>query len=80
MADKFTIESLKRIYHDDSGEYVQISPDADGFDCVEIRQYDSKGEICGGGKARITMPPDMAEKVVVALQDYLADLKKEKEV
>jgi hypothetical protein len=79
MAKGYTIESIKRVYDDDCGEYVQVSPDADGLNCVEIRQYNSKGNICGDGQARITMAPAMAEKLAEALQAYLDDLKKEQE-
>jgi hypothetical protein len=79
MAKGYTIESLKRVYDDGSGDYVQISPDADGLDCVDIRQYNSKGEIYANGQARITMSQEMAEKLSLALQAYLAETKREQE-
>lgn len=79
MAKGFTIETIKRIYDDGSGEFVQICTDADSLDLVEIRQYDDKGKICGDGQARITMTVPLAEKVLEAFQQYMAGVKKEEQ-
>ena len=53
---KFSIESLKRIYNDDTGEYIEVRPDGDSLGLIEIASYDSNGE----QEARLTMSKDQA--------------------
>jgi hypothetical protein len=67
------MERLIRIYDDDCGDFVQISPDADSLDLVEFRQYSSKEEIL----ARITMPLEAAKLFSLALIEYVQIMDKE---
>lgn len=71
---KYSIERLVRVCDDNHGTYIQISPDADGLDMVDIRSYDEKGEIESKGAARISMPLEQAILVSEALSNYLKQL------
>jgi len=63
----YTIENRIRVYDEDSGEYIEICPDADGLMCVDIRQCDRDGKIL----ARITANREMMSSVREALDRFL---------
>lgn len=63
----FTSENIIRVYDDDTGEYVYVGPDADGFDCIEIRSCDKDHHIFGDGQARVTMQKGQALLVAEAI-------------
>lgn len=33
----YSLEVLRRVYDDDSGAYIEVGPDRDGLDLVEVR-------------------------------------------
>ncbi len=43
---KYSTETFVRIYDDRNGSFVEIGPDRDGLDLVEICQKDSPREKC----------------------------------
>lgn len=63
---KLTTEYIIRVYNDDDGSYISVSPDADSLDLVEIRQIENDKIV-----ARITMQPAQAKHVCLALKEYL---------
>ena len=67
MTTSYSIEHHVRIYNDRDGDYISISPDADGLDLVEIRSCDGANKI----QARLTMDIPLAIKLRNALGDYL---------
>ena len=64
---KYTLEHRMRIYNDDDGEYIEISPDPDGLDLVEIRQVDRDGKIYN----RVSMNKQMALLFIDAFTKYV---------
>jgi hypothetical protein len=63
---KLSVEHSSRVYNDDDGSCISISPDADGLELVEIRQIENEKIV-----ARITMQPEQAKHVCLALKEYL---------
>lgn len=63
MNKRFTIERVIKIYNDDVGNYMYVGPDADGLDCMEIRDVNNKGEI----EARFFMGREQAVLVAQAI-------------
>lgn len=59
----YSLEKSYKIYNDSTGEYIEVCPDADGLDLVEIRFVLEDGTI----NTRITMSPEQAELVATAL-------------
>jgi len=43
--EKYSVETVYRIYNDKSGEYIEVGPDADGIDLVEVRCYTDDGKV-----------------------------------
>jgi hypothetical protein len=40
----YSIEHFVRVYDDKTGGYVQIGPDSDGLNLIEIGAWDNEGE------------------------------------
>jgi hypothetical protein len=64
----YTTEVNLRIYNDRDGDFVQVGPDADALDLVELRQYDAQEKIL----SRITMEPEQAQLLAKAINEYLS--------
>lgn len=64
----YTTEIYFRVYDDDSGDYIEIAPGADGLGLVEIISYDKNRKAQG----LITCTKDMMKVIDVALSKYLA--------
>ena len=71
MANKYTLETIQRIYNDGSGEYIEIGPDADGLDLITIADVDSDGK--AGGRT-VTIHPDMLPLVIKALEKIQSEI------
>jgi hypothetical protein len=41
----FSTEIVHKVYNDDTGEFIEVGPDADGTDLIEIRCVDANGNI-----------------------------------
>lgn len=69
MSEKFTLETHMRIYNDNTGDYLEVRPDTDGLDLIEINGFVS-GEKTGG----LTMHPAEALLVAEALVKLASSL------
>ena len=66
---------MREIWPDNGdGEHIEIGPDRDGMQLVEIRQKEPDGKI----SARMTFDLDAARLVAQALSDYANELSQEK--
>jgi hypothetical protein len=67
-ADKLrvTTEVFRRVYNDQTGDYIEVRPDRDGLDLVEIHDPD--------GDRRINFPPEIARAVAKAMLMLADDL------
>ena len=63
----YTTEHNIRVYNDDNGSYISVSPDADAMDFVELREVEPDNKIV----ARLTMMPEQAKAVFLAVREYL---------
>jgi len=59
----YTLENVDRIWDDDTGECIEVGPDNDGLDLLEIRSYTKDKKLCGS----ITFTLDQAKLVATAL-------------
>ena len=59
----FSMETKHEIWDDDHGSCVEVGPDRDGLDLVEIRQKDETGKI----EARMSFPKEQAALISKAL-------------
>ena len=59
----FTSETVIQVWDDQHGDRVEVGPDRDGLDLVEIRCCDRDGKIGD----RITMAPERAVLVAQAI-------------
>lgn len=60
----YTLERMFEVWDDGSGSCIEIGPDRDGLDLVEIRQTDA-----GKVEARITLTKEQAALVAKALAE-----------
>lgn len=74
MSDSdFEIETVYRIWNNRTGDYIQVSSDADGLDGIDICYIDGSS-----GKRMpnyFTIPGNMAELVLEALSKKVKDNK-----
>ena len=63
--DTYTSETFRRVYDDLSGTYIQINPDVDGLNCVEICYVDP--EHPEDHTRSISIPPKQAALVAQAI-------------
>jgi len=66
----YTLEMMFEIWDDDNGECIEIGPDRDGLDCIEIR-------VKNDGKLgdRIILSYEQAALLVEAIQKLLENYK-----
>lgn len=55
----YSLETIHQIWNDKTGERLEIGPDRDGLDLIEIREYTDDGQIGN----RITMTRGQLVKV-----------------
>lgn len=60
---KFSLETMREIWNDEDGSKIEVGPDRDGLECIEIRYRNEKG-IIGD---RIMFPPGQAKLVAEAI-------------
>jgi hypothetical protein len=69
MADsKFSMENMVEIWDDKHGECLEVGPDRDGLDLLEIRQMDSNGKVHN----RITLVKEQALLLVEAISEVIS--------
>lgn len=75
MAKTHSVEIYFRICDDDSGDYIQLGPDKDGLDMVEISSH-AHVNLKEGVKetGHIVMPIEVANKLQQAIRDYIDSL------
>ncbi len=39
MADGYTVENIRKVYNDTTGDYMEIGPDGDGLESPSIAAY-----------------------------------------
>lgn len=59
----YSLENLARIWNDNTGECIEVGPDNDGLDLLEIRAYTDKKKLTGS----ITLTSEQAKLVAEAL-------------
>ena len=72
MTRVFTLEHLIEIWDDTNGGRLEIGPDRDGLDLIEIREKTREGKIV----ARMTFPIELARLVAIALNSVIENNKK----
>lgn len=68
----YTTELIRKIWNDKDGYSIEVGPDADGLDLVEIRCRDDQGKIY----ARLVMTPEQARLVADAVRACSAETEK----
>ena len=43
MYSKYSLETCHQVWNDDTGERIEVGPDRDGLDMLEIRTYTDDG-------------------------------------
>jgi hypothetical protein len=66
----YSIEKIFQIWNDSNGTRIEVGPDRDGLDLVEIREIDSAGITT----SRITMDVDQVKLITQALNDTCKEL------
>ena len=66
----YTVETVVRVWDDKSGERVEVSPDRDGLDLVELRYYTDDCKI----GSSMTLPAEQAHLVALAMLRLSAKL------
>lgn len=59
MPKGYSIETVRQVWNDDTGERVEIGPDRDGLDLIEIRQVTDDGVTT----ATVTLTREQLEKL-----------------
>lgn len=70
----FSAETIHQIFNDSTGERIEVGPDRDGLDLIEIRQY---GTHSHKPAHAIVVHPDELVHLARALCTILGDLKLE---
>lgn len=66
---KLSFETMYEIWDDEHGTHIEVGPDRDALDMVEIRRYDdSKSEKCS---QRMTFARQEAEMIADAIRRIL---------
>jgi hypothetical protein len=71
----WSLETMYEIWDDDSGDKIEVGPDRDGLDMVEIRWRTDDGKIA----ERMTFTQEAVPLLIEALTKALADAKAAKE-
>lgn len=71
MSEQYSFETKYEIWNDKTGYCIEVGPDRDGLDLIEIRSRDSHGHI----DARFTMTRGQAVLIAKALNLLLAGTK-----
>lgn len=69
------MEVVRRIFDDTEGAYIEVGPDADGLDCIEVRTTNAKSKEYFG-EFRFSLMPEMAKLLGNALIDAAESVKK----
>jgi hypothetical protein len=70
---KYTLETMYEIWNDRDGSHIEVGPDRDGLDCIEIRTFEKDNE---KPIERILLDEEQARLVAAALVKAADDLKR----
>lgn len=62
---KYSMEKVYEIWNDETGERIDIGPDRDGLDLIEIRSVNGDGKIA----ARVSFAKEAASLICQALSE-----------
>ena len=65
----YEIETIKQIWHNQDGWRIEIGPDPDGLDCVEIKERNENNKILG----IIRVEKECALLIARAINDLYGD-------
>jgi hypothetical protein len=65
--DRVSLETIRRVYDDDRGTYIEVGPDADSLGCVEIRTTTPEN-VEYWGSVRLTINKAFALKLAEAIR------------
>lgn len=71
--DKYSTEVLRRVYNDTDGVYLQVGPDSDGLDLVQLSTPGKDNEEYYG-MIRLVVTPEQAKLLGLALIDTADEL------
>lgn len=60
---RISVEHIIRIFDDDTGESIEVGPDSDGLDLIEIRRQSKDGKVT----QNLILHPDEVKHVAEAL-------------
>lgn len=63
----YTLETMKEIWDDKSGCHIEIGPDRDGLDLIEVRSIDDHGKI----DARLSFTKEQASLIARAITELV---------
>lgn len=64
---KYTLEKMFEVWNDQHGDCIEIGPDRDGLDLVELRQKNHDGQISN----RIAFSKEEIPLIVEALEELI---------
>lgn len=64
---RYSVDDIKRIYDEQSGEYIEVGQDLEGLGLFEIRSYNDEKLITS-----ITFDDEQLELIINALQEIKA--------
>lgn len=62
----YSLEKVNQIWDNELGDRIEVGPDRDGLDLIEIRYVNPDGEVQQG----ITLRGEQVNMVIEALKDY----------
>ncbi len=65
-----TLEKYFKIWDDQLGTRIELGPDREGLDLIELRQFDHNGEEIGVG---ILLNSQEASKIIIALKELIKE-------
>jgi hypothetical protein len=72
MDSKYSIERFYRVFEDGEGTCIEVGPDADGLDCVQVS---TSGESTKHyGELRLILSPEHARKLGQAMINSAEDV------
>lgn len=66
----YTMELIRKVWNDKDGYSVEVGPDSDGLDLVEVRCRDDQGKISN----RFAMTAEQAKLVAEAIKECASEL------
>lgn len=65
----YSLESKKEIWDNKSGTHIEIGPDRDGLDLIEIKQYNEDGVI----ETRMTFTKEQIKLISTAIEELFRE-------